>query len=168
MTPIPRIGFLAPLLCLLVCPTAAPQTSPPQPTETFSLQVLETGAARVADIHVREREGRDLKSKPKDPVRFHKASFIVLSAGVYAAGLADMHQTLENRRMSWWYETDPLARPFVHLPAPAYYASGLAMATGINWLSWKMGHSRRWRRLSFIPQVLTVGGNLYGFRSNRF
>jgi hypothetical protein len=48
-----------------------------------------------------------------------------------------MHQTLAVRNYSWWYETDPFARPFAKLPAPAYYATGLAMATGLNWLSWK-------------------------------
>jgi hypothetical protein len=78
-----------------------------------------------------------------------------------------MHQTLAVRNLSWWYETDPLARPFVHLPAPAYYATGLALATGINWLSWRMAHSRRWYKLAPIPQLLTIGGNLYGYHSNR-
>src|SRR6266550_9523096 len=43
-----------------------------------------------------------------------------------------MHQTLEARKNSWWYETDPRARPFAKLPAPAYYATGLAMATGLR------------------------------------
>jgi hypothetical protein len=77
-----------------------------------------------------------------------------------------MHQTLEVRKNPWWCETDPLAKPFVRLPASAYYASGLGMATGLNWLSWKMGHSHRWRKLSPIPQLLSIGGNLYGFHSN--
>jgi hypothetical protein len=40
------------------------------------------------------------------------------------------------------------------------------MATGVNWLSWKMAHSRRWNKLAPIPQLLTIGGNLYGYRSN--
>lgn len=109
-----------------------------------------------------------LRSKPRSPVRFPKTSFIVLSACVYGAALADMHQTLEVRKISWWYETDPLARPFARLPAPAYYATGLAMATGINWLSWKMSRSRRWRKLSPIPQLVTIAGNLRGFHSNRY
>ncbi len=168
MTPVPRVGFIATLLCLCLGPTAATQIAPPQLEPPFSFQMLETGAVRDdGAIHLHGRENHDFKSKPKDPVRFHKANFIILSAGVYAAGLADMHRTLEKRKLPWWYETDPLARPFVQLPTPAYYATGLAMATGINWLSWKMGHSRRWRKLSFLPQVLTIGGNLYGFQSNR-
>jgi hypothetical protein len=40
------------------------------------------------------------------------------------------------------------------------------MATGLNWLSWKMAHSHRWHKLAPIPQLLAVGGNLNGFRSN--
>lgn len=97
-----------------------------------------------------------------------KRLFLILSGAVYAASFADMHQTVKQRKYDWWYESDPLARPFVRLPAPAYYATGLAMATGINWLSWKMGHSRRWHRLAYVPQLLSIGGNTYGYKSNLF
>jgi hypothetical protein len=100
--------------------------------------------------------------------RASKKRFLLLSAAVYGAALADMHRTLEVRKNSWWYETDPLAKPFVRLPTPAYYVTGLAMATGLNWLSWKMAHSGRWHRLAPIPQLLSIGGNLYGFQFNRF
>jgi hypothetical protein len=109
-----------------------------------------------------------VESKSKSASRFPKKEFFVLSAAVYGAGLADMHQTLEARKNSWRHETDPLARPFARLPAPAYYATGLAMATGLNWISWRMGRSRRWRKLSPIPQLLATGGNTYGFTSNLY
>lgn len=99
---------------------------------------------------------------------FHKKQFVVLSAAVYTASLADMHQTMRVRNEPWWFERDPLARPIVRLPAPAYYATGLALATGVNWLSWKMGHSRRWHKLAFMPQLFSVAGNSYGFKSNHF
>jgi len=79
-----------------------------------------------------------------------------------------MHQTLKERQYTWSYENAPLAKPFVRLPTPAYYATGLAMATGLNWISWKMGHSRRWHRLAAIPQLLAIGGNTCGCQSNRF
>jgi hypothetical protein len=115
---------------------------------------------------VRIRENND--AKPLPPVRFHKYQFLILSAAVYGASLTDMHQTLQERKYPWWYETDPLVRPFVRLPGPAYYAGGLAMATGLNWISWKMGHSRRWHRLAAIPQLFAIGGNLYGYKSNLF
>jgi hypothetical protein len=101
-------------------------------------------------------------------VRFHKTQFLILSAAVYGASLADMHQTLRERNHSWWYETDPLAKPFVRLPTPAYYLTGLAMATGLNWISWEMGHSRKWHRLAAIPQLLAIAGNTYGYETNRF
>jgi hypothetical protein len=97
---------------------------------------------------------------------FHKKQFLVLSSAVYAASIADMHQTIHVRNYSWWYETDPLAKPIVRLPAPAYYATGLALATGVNWLSWKMGHSRRWHKLAPLPQLLSIAGNMFGFKSN--
>lgn len=113
---------------------------------------------------IRIRANNDVK--PLLAGRFHKKQFLILSAAVYGASLADMHQTLKARKYSWWYETDPLAKPFVKLPAPAYYAAGLAMATGLNWISWKMGHSRRWRRLAPIPQLIAIGGNTYGYKSN--
>jgi hypothetical protein len=115
---------------------------------------------------VRPAEADSFQSRLKSPVRFSKARFVLLSASVYGAALADMHQTMEVRNLPWWYETDPLARPFGHLPTPAYYATGLAMATGINWLSWKMAHSRRWHKLSPLPQLLSISGNGYGLHSN--
>jgi hypothetical protein len=100
--------------------------------------------------------------------RFHKKQFLILSAAVYAAGIADIHQTLHVRHYSWWWETDPFAKPIVKLPAPAYYATGLLLATGLNWLSWRMDHSRRWHRLAPLPQLLAITGNTLGFKSNRF
>jgi hypothetical protein len=107
-------------------------------------------------------------AKPLSPLRFQKKQFLILSAAVYSAALADMQQTLAERSNSWWYETDPLARPLVRLPAPAYYVTGLALATGLNWFSWKMAHSRKWHRLAAVPQLLAIGGNSYGYKSNLF
>jgi len=126
----------------------------------------EDGFRSLASQPVRDSEST--KQSELGPVRFHKSQFIVLSAAVYAASVADMHQTLHNRKYFWWYEADPLARPFVRLPAPAYYAAGLTLATGINWVSWQMGHSRRWHKLAPVPQLLSIVGNTYGFKSNHF
>lgn len=136
-------------------------------------------SAKVAALAAERREGdtRTLVSEPvpksqilagneKSPIRFNRKRFIFLSAAVYGASLADMHQTMRMRKYSWWYEKDSLARPIAKLPAPAYYATGLALTTGINWLSWKMGHSKRWHKVAVIPQLLSIAGNSYGFKSN--
>lgn len=110
-------------------------------------------------------EANPLQSRTKPP-HFSKTRFVLLSTAVYGAALADKHQTLAVRHYSWWHENDPLAKPFIRLPTPTYYAAGLAMATGVNWLGWKMAHSRRWHKLSPIPHLLAASGNLYGFHSN--
>ncbi len=115
---------------------------------------------------VRSADAGPFRSKLKAPLRFSNARFALLSLSVYGAALADMHQTLAVRNSPWWYETDPLARPFARLPAPAYYTTGLAMATGVNWLSWKMARSRRWHRLAPLPQLLSISGSIYGLDTN--
>jgi len=158
---------LAILGAIFIAPVANAQTGPPDSSPKLAVLLLEpkrTNSKLTAPV--RPAEADPFQSRPKSPVRFSKARFVLLSASVYGAALADMHQTLEVRNSYWWYETDPLARPFARLPTPAYYASGMVMATGVNWLSWKMAHSRRWHKLSPLPQLLSIGGNLYGVHSN--
>lgn len=48
-------------------------------------------------------------ARPLLAVRFQKKQFLILSAAVYGASFADMHQTLKERKYSRWYESDPLA-----------------------------------------------------------
>ena len=148
-------------------PAARAQSAPNEPAPNALLPIEENQESNVRA----EASASYLKSEsPRERIisagNFQKRQFVVLSAAVYAASLADMHETIRVRNEAWWYERDPLARPIVRLPAPAYYASGLALATGVNWLSWKMGHSRRWRKLAFMPQVMSIAGNSYGFKSN--
>ena len=157
------------LIAIFTAPAAIAQTDPAQPKPEHSSPLLESNLVDSNSPPL----GRPLEKAPIQPARIvlsqHAGKkFIFLSAGVYTAAILDMHQTLAVRSSPWWYETDPLAKPFVHLPAPAYYATGLALATGVNWLSWKMSHSRRWHKLAPIPQVLSITGNLYGYHTNRF
>jgi|HubBroStandDraft_1064217.scaffolds.fasta_scaffold45790_1 hypothetical protein len=163
------VRILAILGVMFAACAASAQTSPPESTSKPSLLQLPTEREDSDPAsHMHPSEATSSPLKPKSSTRFFKARFVTLSAAVYGAGLADMHQTLEVRHSAGWYEVDPLARPFARLPAPAYYASGLVLATGVNWLSWKMAHTRRWRKLSSIPQVLVIGGNLYGVHTNTY
>jgi hypothetical protein len=165
------LSFLsATILAVFVfVPVSKAQTIPSAPDANLALLKTDGKEAAIGSA------APDPFRKSERPIRagiafgrFHKKQFLILSAAVYAAGIADMHQTLHVRHYSWWSETDPLARPIVKLPAPAYYVTGLALATGLNWLSWKMGHSRKWHRLAPLPQLLAIAGNTWGFKSNRF
>ncbi|MGA8674062.1 MAG: hypothetical protein WB621_02580 [Candidatus Acidiferrales bacterium] len=104
--------------------------------------------------------------EPRKPVKDeYKRLFWMMSAGVYAAAGLDMQETASFR--PHFHEVDPLARPLVGLPAPAYYASGALFATGINWLGWKMARSPRWHKIWWIPQVTSMAGNLAGYSYTR-
>jgi hypothetical protein len=104
--------------------------------------------------------------EPRKPIIFRAPRvFILTSAAVYGAAVLDMHETISLRPN--FVEHDPLARPFVRLPAPAYYAAGLALATGVNWLSRKMARSSRWHGAWWLPQMCEFGGNLWGYTSTK-
>lgn len=148
-------------------PAANAQSSPPESAMKGSLFRDESKEGNIrAEAFASYRSSEGSRGHELTGVSFHKKQFVTLSVAVYAASLADMHETIRVRNESWWYERDPLARPIVRLPTPAYYASGLALATGVNWLSWKMGHSRKWHRLAPLPQLFSITGNTYGFKSN--
>jgi hypothetical protein len=87
--------------------------------------------------------------------------FILLSAAVYAAATLDMHESLSLRPT--FHEDDPLAKPIARFPAPAYYATGAAFATGMNWLGWRMARSERWHSVWWLPQMCSIAGNLLGY-----
>jgi hypothetical protein len=104
--------------------------------------------------------------EPRKPVKDeHKRLFWTMSAGVYTAAAFDMQQTESLR--PHFREYDPLAKPLVGLPAPAYYAAGALFATGVNWLGWKMARSPRWHRIWWVPQVTSMAGNFAGYSYTR-
>jgi hypothetical protein len=89
-------------------------------------------------------------------------AFIPLSAAVFTMGLLDQTATVGHGQ---WRgnEQDPLVKPFTNLPTPLFLAGGVAFEGGVNWLAWKMGRSRRWRKIWWLPQVCAVGANAYGY-----
>jgi hypothetical protein len=106
--------------------------------------------------------------KPLPPLKMRKpledrsaGRFFLLSLGVYAAATMDMQESASLRPR--FHEDDPLAKPFVKLPLPAYYATGIIFATGVNWLGWRMAHSERWHSVWWLPQVCSIAGNLMGY-----
>ena len=100
--------------------------------------------------------------KMKQPVENRSVRrFFLLSGGVYAAAVMDMQESASLR--PHFREDDPLAKPLAKLPLPAYYASGLAFATGLNWLGWRMAHSEKLQRVWWLPQVCSITGNLIGY-----
>lgn len=104
--------------------------------------------------------------------------WVASSLAVYTAAALDMHATEEtaqlakafHRRYPWWpadysFEANPLARPLLKLPAPAYYACGVVLATGVNYVGLRMSRSRRFRRVWWLPQALSATGNTRGYLS---
>jgi hypothetical protein len=104
--------------------------------------------------------------------------WVASSLAVYAAAALDMRATEEtvqriNRLHKQYpvfpedysFESNPFARPLLKLPAPAYYACGVALATGVNWVGLRMSRSKRFRRAWWLPQTLSVAGNTHGYLS---
>jgi hypothetical protein len=98
-------------------------------------------------------------------IRARFSPHVILSAGVYAAVWLDMTETQAS--MPNFKEADPLARPFLLLLKPLYYASGTMLGTGVNWLGFKMQRSERWHKIWWVPQVLSIAANLSGYGYTR-
>ena len=99
----------------------------------------------------------------------HEKAWLALSALAYGATVADVRQTVWDRDSCkrhpgcLAHETDPLERPIVHLPTPAYYAARLGEASIGNWLGWRMKRSSRWyRRIWWAPQTIAIVGGSAG------
>lgn len=129
-----------------------------------TLIALKAGLA--TDVHVPSVPVKPLETRRPRPIRRpvedrSPRRFLVLSLGVYAAAFMDMGESISLRPR--FKEHDPLAKPFATLPKPAYYITGAAFATGINWLGLKMARSERWHRVWWLPQVCSIAGNSFGF-----
>ena len=92
-------------------------------------------------------------------------SYWALTVGVYTAAGLDTQRS--EAMLPDFDERDPIARPFLRLPAPAYYASAALFATGMNFLGWKMARSARWHKIWWVPQVATMAGNMAGYGYTR-
>lgn len=111
-------------------------------------------------------------SRVKSPVTpmAPKRIWLALGSAVYVCAILDMRRTeraveFDKKHPGYFLrfpERDPLAAPFVKMPAPAYYAAGLSLAFGVNALSWRMGRSQRFHRIWWLPQAVAVSTNGYG------
>jgi hypothetical protein len=114
--------------------------------------------------------------KKRPTLRVPEIPWLSLSAATYTVAAFDMHATANAVELGKKYpafylgnpEADPLARPFVNLPKPAFYACGFALATGVNWLGYKMSRSRKWRKVWWLPQSISISANGLGYRTQRF
>jgi hypothetical protein len=106
-------------------------------------------------------ERSDLPDKPKPTEKKHfPTDWLALTLVGQASALADCDATLHLRHnYPHFIEYDPLARPFVYLPAPAYVATTVALGSVLNAASFKMNRaSNTWiRRFWWVPQTIQIG-----------
>jgi len=88
------------------------------------------------------------------------SALTVLSLG---SAVADVHFTIQCKATGC-YENNPLARPFVSLPNPAYATLAMAGTGAIDFSALKMRQSSNpfLRRFWWVPQVAQIAGNVYG------
>jgi hypothetical protein len=100
---------------------------------------------------------------PERAVRRPSRAWLALSVAGQAATLADAKTTLDLQRAQplTFYESDPLARPFVNLPRPAFVASVVGLTAGVSAIGWKLQRSEHplLRRFWWAPQVAQIALN---------
>jgi len=161
---VPIATFLLPAI---FCPRAQAQTIPP-----FSITVSDLAAARpavpalahldlaaTAPIHITPHD-----SAPESVMRRPGRAWLALSLAGQAAALADAKTTLDLKHAHplTFYEEDPLARPFVNLPPPAYVASVVGLTASVSAISWKLRRSEHplLRRFWWAPQAVQIAFNV--------
>lgn len=160
-------------LCFLALATASASWAQSSLDLRISPQRSELLRARTTDEITGNPAVESTKPpKPPSKLKVPKAGFLLLSGLTYSAAGMDMHDTTDSINLCRKYycvgdaEGDPIARPFTHMPTPAYYAAGYALATGVNWLGWKMGRSPRWHKVWWLPQVISISLNTEGIYSH--
>lgn len=123
-------------------------------------------ASFKVDARIPAPTTRPIEPRPRweriPPIRDRSPrKFALVATAVYSAAFLDMQESISLR--PGFNEHDPIARPFTHLPAPGYYAAGAVLATGVNWVAWKMARSDRLHRLWWVPQLCSIAGNMSGY-----
>jgi hypothetical protein len=132
-------------------------------TEGIPIAILNAEIrAYKASFGISSTQDRDREWHPRAAfIRPRINSFTILAAGVYTANAMDMVKTQSS--MPNFTERDPLARPLLLLPRPLYYASGVLMATGVNYFALRLRESPRFHKVWWLPQFISIGANLGGF-----
>ena len=142
---------------------------PPRKNILKAALILFLFGALLGLLMVLPSDAQDLPERPLVPVRAEKAAgktWKILSIGSYTAAMMDMRLTMHEKQVGGanFVEYNPIAKPFVSLPKPAYYATGFAAITGINYLSLRMKNSPRWyRHIWWVPQAAAIAANTYGY-----
>lgn len=148
------------LVFLTALPPARAQIVPVSLTKPAADSKIPSGIVLAPLFHNGSRD-EVRKAVRESPKRL----FLAMSLGVYVAAGLDAERSESS--LPKFDEQDPLARPLLRLPAPAYYASAALFATGINWLGWKMARSERWHKIWWLPQVTSMAGNFGGYGYTR-
>jgi len=160
MTPVQHVRHLTAalfslLLTLVFLPRAQAQGGGNALNATFdATSRLPTLLSQPVEPHFHWERRKPLEDRaPK--------KFVLMSAVVYTGAFLDMQESVSLR--PHFHEHDPLARPFTHLPVPAYYAAGGVLATGVNFLAWSMARSHRLHRFWWLAPLCSISGNMTGY-----
>ena len=105
-----------------------------------------------------------LAQSPAKPVPVYKPIPKVLHIASIFAAQADVAMTMEVKHTYGGVnEQDPLARPIVNLPNPAYEIVSMGLAVGLNLLADRAAQSPRWHKFARPLLAAQIIGNSYGF-----
>jgi hypothetical protein len=126
-----------------------PETETPLPDKpTPHIQGTETPLPDKPTPHI-----RDIRATPK--------LFRLLAVSGFLAVTYDTRLTIKTKAQDG-PEIDPVLKPIVELPNPAYVAMTYVLISGLDLVSWKMERSNRFHKIWWVPLVLQIGGNTWG------